>query len=146
MSDTEVLSRPQETHTDKKPPFVTILGGGPAGLGAAYKLAKGDYGSVKLYEAGDVVGGNAASFDLSGMRVDYGSHRLHPVAEGDILDDIRELLGEDLLLRPRHGRLRLTAGHGRLLRGPCRLPNVAGQQRQPPEHGHVFVLLFSDWI
>ncbi|GGY44446.1 FAD-dependent oxidoreductase [Parvularcula lutaonensis] len=107
MSDAEVLDRPQETHTDQTPSFVTILGGGPAGLGAAYKLAKHGYGAVKLYEAADVPGGNAASFELAGMRVDYGSHRLHPVAEADILDDIKDLLGEDLLLRPRHGRMRL---------------------------------------
>jgi protoporphyrinogen oxidase len=41
------------------------------------------------------------------MRVDFGSHRLHPACEPPILDDIRRFLGEDLLDRPRHGRIRL---------------------------------------
>jgi protoporphyrinogen oxidase len=53
------------------------------------------------------VGGNAASFDLAGLCVDYGSHRLHPTCDPAVLQDIRELLGDDLLERPRHGRIRL---------------------------------------
>lgn len=39
--------------------------------------------------------------------MDYGSHRLHPACDPRILEDIRELLGDDLLERPRHGRIRL---------------------------------------
>ncbi len=58
-------------------------------------------------ERGPDVGGNAGSFELSGMRVDYGSHRLHPSCAPEILEDIRKMLGEDLLNRPRHGRIRL---------------------------------------
>jgi protoporphyrinogen oxidase len=54
-----------------------------------------------------VVGGLAGSFELAGLRVDYGSHRLHPACEPAILADIRCLLGNDLLDRPRHGRIRL---------------------------------------
>jgi protoporphyrinogen oxidase len=55
------------------------------------------------------VGGNAASFELDGLRVDFGSHRLHPSCAPDILADIRTMLGNDLLDRPRHGRIRLRA-------------------------------------
>ena len=54
-----------------------------------------------------MVGGLAGSFELGGLQVDYGSHRLHPSCDVSILADIRQLLGADLLDRPRHGRIRL---------------------------------------
>ena len=88
-------------------PHVVILGAGPAGLGAAYQLARRKTFQVTLLEQNNWVGGNAGSFELSGVRVDYGSHRLHPSCDHEILQDIRSLLGEDLLDRPRHGRIRL---------------------------------------
>jgi protoporphyrinogen oxidase len=70
-----------------------------------------------VLERGSVVGGNAGSFELAGFRVDYGSHRLHPACEPHILADIRRFLGNDLLDRPRHGRIRL---HGRWLHFPLK--------------------------
>jgi len=87
---------------------VAILGGGPAGLGAAWQLAKqGKTKSVVVYEQRGDVGGNAGSFVLEGIPVDYGSHRLHPSCKENILRDISSLLGDGLLDRPRHGRIRL---------------------------------------
>jgi protoporphyrinogen oxidase len=53
------------------------------------------------------VGGNAGSFEVGGLRVDYGSHRLHPSCRPEILADIRGMLGGELLDRPRHGRILL---------------------------------------
>jgi len=88
-------------------PSVVILGAGPAGTGAAYQLTRKAVANVTVLEQRDVVGGNAGSFDLDGLRVDYGSHRLHPACDPEILECIRGLLGDDLLLRPRHGRIRL---------------------------------------
>lgn len=88
-------------------PRVVILGAGPAGVGAAYRLRELDRASVTVLEQRDAVGGNAGSFELDGQRLDYGSHRLHPACEPEILDTIRSLLGDDLVLRPRHGRIRL---------------------------------------
>jgi protoporphyrinogen oxidase len=85
---------------------VVILGAGPAGVGAAWRLARRGF-HVTVLERGAAVGGNAGSFDLDGLRVDYGSHRLHPASSPDVLADIRGLLGSDLLDRPRHGRIRL---------------------------------------
>jgi protoporphyrinogen oxidase len=84
-----------------------ILGAGPAGLGAAYQLARRGFGHVTVLEQQGVVGGNAGSFELDGIAVDYGSHRLHPSCDPKILRDLRELLGSDLLNRPRHGRILL---------------------------------------
>ena len=86
---------------------VVILGAGPAGVGAAWRLALKNVARVTVIEAADRVGGNAGSFELEGLRVDYGSHRLHPACEPHILADLRQLLGDDLLDRPRHGRIRL---------------------------------------
>ena len=88
-------------------PHVLILGAGPAGLGAAYKLAQQGNFQVTVLEKNPSVGGNAGSFQLAGQYVDYGSHRLHPSCEPEVMADIRHLLGDDLLDRPRHGRIRL---------------------------------------
>lgn len=91
-------------------PNLVILGAGPAGTGAAYQLTRKGVANATVLEQRDVVGGNAGSFDLDGLRVDYGSHRLHPACDPEILECIRGLLGDDLLIRPRHGRIRLR-GH-----------------------------------
>lgn len=88
-------------------PHVVILGAGPAGTGAAYQLIRTGAAGVTVLEQRDTVGGNAGSFTLGGMRVDYGSHRLHPACRPEILKDLMRLLGKDLFLRPRHGRIRL---------------------------------------
>ena len=88
-------------------PHVVILGAGPAGVGAAYELTRAGRARVTVLEQRDTVGGNAGSFQLDGVWVDYGSHRLHPACDPGILSSLRELLGDDLLDRPRHGRIRL---------------------------------------
>jgi protoporphyrinogen oxidase len=89
-----------------EPSFV-ILGGAPAGLAAAYKLAQRGWRRVTVLERANRVGGNAGSFRIDGIPVDFGSHRLHPACPPTILADIRTLVGDDLLDRPRHGRIRL---------------------------------------
>ncbi|MEZ4699557.1 MAG: FAD-dependent oxidoreductase [Rhodothermales bacterium] len=53
---------------------VGIIGAGPAGITAAYQLAKKGV-SVDVYEAGPAVGGLARTIDLWGQRVDLGPHR-----------------------------------------------------------------------
>lgn len=85
---------------------VIVAGAGPAGVAAARGLAMRGH-DVVLLEATDRVGGLAASFDFAGMRVDYGSHRLHPACDTRVMADLRRLLGPDLVRRPRHGRIRL---------------------------------------
>ena len=88
-------------------PRVVILGAGPAGVGGAYKLRQLDRADVTVLEQHAVPGGNAGSFRFAGMRVDFGSHRLHPATDPAIMAEIARLLGDDLLDRPRHGRIGL---------------------------------------
>jgi protoporphyrinogen oxidase len=85
---------------------VLVLGAGSAGLTTAWRAAKRGF-SVAVLERTDHIGGTAASFDVAGVRVDYGSHRLHPATPHRILDDLRELLADDLQTRHRHGRLHI---------------------------------------
>jgi len=88
-------------------PHIAILGGGPAGAGAAFQLRRLNRADVTLLEQQNTLGGNAGSFEWRDQRVDFGSHRLHPACDPVILADIRAMLGDDLLDRPRHGRIRL---------------------------------------
>lgn len=76
-------------------------------MGAAWRLAAEGKADVVVLEQNSVVGGNAGSFEVAGIPVDFGSHRLHPACDAKILSDLKELLGDDLLDRPRHGRIRL---------------------------------------
>ncbi|MEZ4422633.1 MAG: FAD-dependent oxidoreductase [Gemmatimonadota bacterium] len=98
-------------------PRVVILGGGPAGVGAAYQLHRSGKGQAVLFEQNDGVGGNAGSFDVDGVRVDFGSHRLHAACDPAILADIESMLGEDFGFFERHGRIRLR---GRWLHFPLK--------------------------
>ena len=84
-----------------------VTGAGPAGLGGAYRLAQRGCFDVTVIERDAAVGGNAGSFEIAGLRVDYGSHRLHPSCAPEIMTDIRQMLGDELLDRPRHGRIRI---------------------------------------
>jgi protoporphyrinogen oxidase len=56
-----------------KKPHIVILGAGPAGLGAAFQLTKKRLATVTTLEKSKTTGGNARSFKLSGVHVDYGS-------------------------------------------------------------------------
>lgn len=85
---------------------IAVIGAGPAGLLAALETAEAGH-DVVLYEASGQVGGMSASFEVAGQRVDYGSHRLHPATDPDLMALIRNLLGDDLQTRIRNGRIRL---------------------------------------
>ncbi|MGH3675742.1 MAG: protoporphyrinogen/coproporphyrinogen oxidase, partial [Mycobacterium sp.] len=98
-----------------------VLGAGPAGLMAAWRASRSGR-SVVVLERANAVGGMAASFSVAGVRVDHGSHRLHPSTAPEIMADLRGLLGDDLQTRPRHGRLRVD---DRWVRFPLRPSDLA---------------------
>ncbi len=100
---------------------LVILGAGPAGLAAAWRAASKGLDVVVL-ERSERVGGMAASLDVAGMRVDRGSHRLHPATPRRILEDLRGLLGQDLQTRRRNSRLRIG---GQLVGFPLRAGELA---------------------
>ncbi len=85
---------------------LVVLGAGPAGLTAAWRAARRGW-SVTVVERAEQPGGMAGSFTVDGVRVDHGSHRLHPATPAHVLHDLRGLLGADLQTRRRNGRLRL---------------------------------------
>jgi protoporphyrinogen oxidase len=108
------------------PADLVILGAGPAGLAAAWRAARAGL-RVTVLERASVVGGMAGSFAVAGVRVDHGSHRLHPTTPPEILADLRVLLGGDLQVRPRNGRLRVA---GRWVGFPLRPGELV--RRLPP--------------
>ena len=99
---------------------VVILGAGPAGLAAALELAEKNV-SVTVLEINTFVGGNATSFNIADVNVDYGSHRLHPASDPTVFKRIQNLLGDDLLERPRHGRIKLL---GRWIHFPLKIVDL----------------------
>jgi protoporphyrinogen oxidase len=101
---------------------VVVLGAGPTGLVAARRMADAGH-DVAVVEREDRPGGMAASLEVAGQRVDLGSHRLHPAADPEVLADLRALLGDELQVRERHGRIRLA---GRWLGFPLRTTDVLG--------------------
>lgn len=98
-----------------------ILGAGPAGAGAAFGAARRGH-RVMLIERADAPGGAAGSFEVGGVRVDHGSHRLHPSIHPEILADLRTLLGDELQRRTRRGRIRLA---GRWIGFPLKAADLA---------------------
>ena len=89
------------------PAPLVVLGSGPAGLAAAWQAARRGH-PVTVLERADRVGGLAGSFEVAGVRVDHGSHRLHPATPAGLMADLRSLLGADLQTRARNGRLRVA--------------------------------------
>lgn len=100
---------------------VAVLGAGPAGVMAALEATRRGRRTV-LVEAADHVGGMAASPEVGGVRVDLGSHRLHPVVPPSVERVLLPLLGDDLQQRVRRGRIHLQ---GKWLRFPLELGDLA---------------------
>lgn len=90
---------------------VVILGAGPAGITAAWRLSELGY-PVTVLERDDAVGGMARTINVGKYAVDFGPHTFH-VRETDesrrVLASIKRFFGDDPLI--------LTRGTRVLLRG-----------------------------
>jgi len=130
-----------------------IIGAGPAGLTAAYELARhGHVGTV--LESDSVVGGIARTVEREGYRFDIGGHRFFTkVKEIENLWD--EMLGEPMLNRPRLSRIYfggkfysypLSATNALKNMGPftamsCMLSYAGARLRPMAEPGN-----FEEWV
>lgn len=75
------------------PKRIVIIGAGPTGLGAAYRLQELGYKNWAIYEANNYVGGLSASFkDKAGFTWDIGGHVIH--SHYKYFDDLFEKLME----------------------------------------------------
>ena len=93
------LNQPDNDNAEQ----VVIIGAGPAGLTAAHELAKHGRRSV-LVEREDKVGGLARTESYKGYLFDLGGHRFFTKAR-EVTALWHELLGDDLLVRPRLSRI-----------------------------------------
>ncbi len=99
---------------------VRVIGAGPAGLTAAYVLARAGR-PVEVYEADTVVGGISRTVERDGWRFDIGGHRFFTKVRA-VEALWREIVpGEDLLLRPRMSRIHYR---GSLFDYPLRAMNA----------------------
>jgi protoporphyrinogen oxidase len=90
-----------------------ILGGGPCGLAAAWKLAKLGHAPIVL-EREPLVGGLCATHERDGFRFDLGGHRFVS-SDADLSRWLEQLLGDDLLTRERRS---VVLHEGRAFRYP----------------------------
>jgi protoporphyrinogen oxidase len=82
---------------------VIVIGGGPAGLTAAYELAKAGIKPIVL-EMGARVGGIARTEVFDGYRMDIGGHRFFTKVP-EVEAFWHEVLGDEFLVRPRLSRI-----------------------------------------
>jgi protoporphyrinogen oxidase len=99
-----------------------VLGTGPAGLTAAYRLVERGV-PVVCFEAGDAVGGLARTVVEDGYRFDLGGHRFFTKSQ-EVEELWDELLGPELLVRPRLSRI---YWRGRFIEYPLRPADVVAQ-------------------
>ncbi len=149
------------------PPRVAIIGAGPAGLSAAYVLARGGVGGsgvprlpgigADIFEASPHVGGLCRSLDLWGQRVDLGPHRFFS-QERAVNALWLEVVGRDYEMVPRltrihyRGRffaypLRITDALRNL--GPVEILRCAidfARERARPTRGGNRDDTFEDWV
>jgi len=101
MTSTAPTTDERETMRDDA--LTIVIGAGPAGLTAGYRLAQQGR-RVLVLEAEAEVGGLAKTCERDGFRFDLGGHRFFTKnAEVDQL--WHEVLGEEFLLRPRLSRI-----------------------------------------
>ena len=92
------------SHPQSIPQHVAIIGAGPAGLTAAYLLTRAGVAVTVLERDPRYVGGISRTVEYQGFRFDIGGHRFFSKSQ-EVEDLWTELLGDDLLHRPRSSRI-----------------------------------------
>ncbi len=87
--------RPRRETAALPPSRLIILGGGPAGLGAAFYAAERGI-PFALFERAPEVGGLCRTYQCGEHRYDSGAHRFHD-RDRDVTADVRRLLGDELV-------------------------------------------------
>lgn len=104
----------------KRMDSTVVVGAGPAGLTAAYELARRGH-PCEVFEADRVVGGISRTEERDGWRFDIGGHRFFTKVSR-VTDFWNEILdAEDFLLRPRMSRIHYG---GRFYDYPLRASNA----------------------
>ena len=83
--------------------LTVVIGGGPAGLTAAYELSRLGEDAVVL-EKDEIVGGISRTVCYQGYRFDIGGHRFF--TKVSLVKELwHEILGDEFLVRPRLSRI-----------------------------------------
>src|SRR5947208_16999585 len=98
------LPRQQGFPTMNDKPPVAIIGAGPAGLTAAYLLAKNDVPVTVLEADPTYVGGISRTARYKGYHFDIGGHRFFSKSK-EVEDLWTEILPNDMPDRPRPSRI-----------------------------------------
>ena len=133
---------------------VAIIGGGPAGLTAAYLLAKKKM-SVTVLEANpSYVGGLSRTVRYKGFGFDIGGHRFFSKSK-QIEDLWSELLPNDMLVRPRSSRIYyngkffqypLRAWEALLKLGPIEAARCVASYAKARLHPNPAPQNFQEWV
>jgi protoporphyrinogen oxidase len=117
---------------------VVIVGAGPAGLTAAYQLAKAGYRPTVL-EGDDIVGGISRTAQYKGFRFDIGGHRFFTKIE-PVQQLWEEILGDEFISVPRMSRIFYN---GRFFDYPLKAKNAL--QGLGPINAMMIMLSYLKW-
>jgi protoporphyrinogen oxidase len=96
--------RPTEDSGRSDPVDVSIIGGGPAGLTAAYCLTKEASSVLVIEKDPDYVGGICRTIRHQGFLFDIGGHKFFSKSK-EIIELWHEILPDDFIERPRLSRI-----------------------------------------
>jgi len=83
---------------------VVVIGAGPAGLTAAHRLSARGYAVTVIEKDARYVGGISKTVKYNGFHFDIGGHRFFSKSR-EVEEYWREVLGDDLIERPRKSRI-----------------------------------------
>lgn len=89
---------------------VVVLGAGVSGLSAAYRLSRDTRFEVHVVDKELTPGGVCRSFADGDFILDYGPHKFYTLLPG-ILEELRDLMGDDLLEREKKQTLFMHGRH-----------------------------------